>query len=304
MTVLFVIGLLFVGAAVVLMIRAAALPRLRMSAHLRQIETYGLSSAGAAETAGPAVGSSLNTFAERVGRYAAVRFALLRPLPRSELVSAGLYTLSPEVFHGYRVLAAALLPATVIAAAVLTGRGGALTIFLAVVLAAGSWVLFGAYVRRRREARLNDIDRELPELIDVLTATIEAGLGFAGSLQLIADRFEGPLGSELRLTLQEQSMGLSTGQALSNMLERCDSPAMRSFVRAIIHGETLGVSIGMMMRNLAVEMRKRRRQGAHERVQKAPVKMLFPLVFLIFPSLLIVVLYPAIYEIGKALSGG
>ena len=99
-------------------------------------------------------------------------------------------------------------------------------------------------------------------------------------------------------------MGLSTNQALSSMLERCDSPAMRSFVRAIIQGETLGVSIGAMMRNLALEMRKRRRQGAHERVQRAPVKMLFPLVLLIFPSLLIVLLYPAAHDIGKAFAGG
>jgi tight adherence protein C len=303
---LFVIGLLFLCAAVVLILRAVALPRLRMNTHLRQIEAYGLNGAVEDDTAGPArpLRSSLNAFAERAGRYAATRLPVLTPLPQRELVSAGLYTLSPEVFHGYRVLATVALPALVFAGAILTGGGSALTTVLALLLGACSWVAFGAYVRRRGEARLNQIDRELPELIDLLTATIEAGLGFAGSLQLVADRFKGPLGSELRLTLQEQSMGLSTSQALSGMLERCDSPAMRSFVRAIIQGETLGVSIGTMMRNLAIEMRKRRRQGAHERVQKAPVKMLFPLVFLIFPALLIVLLYPAIHSIGNALSGG
>jgi tight adherence protein C len=188
--------------------------------------------------------------------------------------------------------------------AITTGGSGGLTILLAILLAAGTWVFFGAYVRRKGEQRLKEIDRELPELIDVLTATIEAGLGFAGSLQLVAERFHGPLGTELRLTLQEQSMGLSTSQALTNMLGRCDSPAMRSFVRAVVQGETLGVSIGTMMRNLALEMRKRRRQGAHESVQKAPVKMLFPLIFLIFPPLLIVLLYPAVHEIAKAFSGG
>ena len=92
-------------------------------------------------------------------------------------------------------------------------------------------------------------------------------------------------------------MGLSTNQALSNILVRSDTPAMRSFVRAVIQGETLGVSIGAMMRNLAIEMRTRRRQGAQERVQRAPLKMLFPLIFLLFPAMLIVLLYPAIHEL-------
>jgi tight adherence protein C len=102
--------------------------------------------------------------------------------------------------------------------------------------------------------------------------------------------------------MQEQRMGLSTNQALGNILERSDTPAMRSFVRAVIQGETLGVSIGTMMRNLALEMRTRRRQEAQERVQKAPLKMLFPLIFLIFPALLIVLLYPAVHELLSGFS--
>ena len=92
-------------------------------------------------------------------------------------------------------------------------------------------------------------------------------------------------------------MGLSANEALANMLGRADTPAMRSFVRSILQGETLGVSIGKIMRDLAVEMRKRRRQVAEERVQKAPTKMLFPLVFLIFPAMFVVILGPAGIEI-------
>ena len=194
------------------------------------------------------------------------------------------------------------LPALLALEVISTGRSMGLAILLALLAAAACWVLFGAFVRHRSEIRLSALDHQLPELIDVLTATIEAGLGFAGSLQLVAGRFKGPLGNELRLALQEQSMGLSTNQALSNVLERSDTPAMRSFVRAVLQGETLGVSIGTMMRNLAVEMRTRRRQAAHERVQKAPVKMLFPLVFLIFPAMLIVLLYPAAHELLRGFS--
>jgi tight adherence protein C len=159
-------------------------------------------------------------------------------------------------------------------------------------------------IRRRGQRRLDRIDAALPELIDVLTATVEAGLSFASSLAMCADRFDGPLGQELRLTLREQSMGLSTNAALENMRERCDTQSVRAFVRAVSQGESLGVSIGAMMRNLASETRKRRRTVAQERIQKAPVKLLFPLIFLIFPSLMVVLLYPALHRILTVFSGG
>jgi tight adherence protein C len=151
---------------------------------------------------------------------------------------------------------------------------------------------------------MDQVDRRLPEMIDVLTATVEAGLGFAGSLQLVAGRFDGPLGEELRLTLHEQSMGLSSEQALANFVDRCDTPSVRAFARAVTQGESLGVSIGTMMRNLATETRKRRRQLVREQMMKAPVKMLFPLIFLIFPSLFLVLLFPAAYNLIHALGAG
>ncbi len=300
MTLVFVIGLLFIAAAVVLVVRAVALPRLRMATHLRQIDTYGFDGALPGDgplAAPPPLGATINAFAEGVGRATIASVGTLKPLPSRELASAGFYRISTEAFHGYRALAAVTLPALLALEVISSGKSVALAVVFAALAAAACWVLFGAVVRRRSEARLNEVDRELPELIDVLIATIEAGLGFAGSLQLVAGRFEGPLGNELRLTLQEQRMGLSTNQALGNILERSDTPAMRSFVRAVVQGETLGVSIGTMMRNLAQEMRTRRRQGAQERVQKAPLKMLFPLIFLIFPAMLIVLLYPAVHQL-------
>ena len=99
-------------------------------------------------------------------------------------------------------------------------------------------------------------------------------------------------------------MGLSTTEALSNMLERCETPSMRSFVRSILQGETLGVSIGQIMRNLSTEMRKRRRAAAEERAQKAPLKLLFPLVFLIFPAMFVVLLAPAVLSFIDSVGGG
>jgi tight adherence protein C len=122
-------------------------------------------------------------------------------------------------------------------------------------------------------------------------------MGFSGSMQVAAERFSGPLGDELRLTLQEQAMGLPTDKAMANLLARADTDGMRSFVRSIRQGETLGVSIGQIMRNLAHEMRARRRSLAEQRAQKAPIKILFPLVALIFPAIFVVLLAPAILSL-------
>ena len=281
MFLLFAAGIAFVVTGIVLVVRAIALPRLRMTTHLRQIETYGFKAEPLAEGAlgpPPPLGRPINALAESAGRTMIASVPALRPISS-------------------RVLASAAFPALLFFEVVGTGGNLGVGILLVALAAACCWVLFGSVVRHRSETRLRILDQELPELIDVLIATIEAGLGFAGSLQLVAGRFEGPLGNELKLSLQEQRMGLSTNQALSNILERSDTPAMRSFVRAVVQGETLGVSIGTMMRNLALEMRTRRRQAAQERVQKAPLKMLFPLIFLIFPSMFIVLLYPAVHDL-------
>jgi tight adherence protein C len=105
------------------------------------------------------------------------------------------------------------------------------------------------------------------------------------------------------LTLQEQSMGLAINEALSNMLLRVDTPSMRSFVRSILQGEQLGVSIGQILRNLAKEMRGRRRQAAQERAQKAPIKLLFPLILLIFPAIFVILLGPAAFAFLDAFGG-
>jgi tight adherence protein C len=125
-------------------------------------------------------------------------------------------------------------------------------------------------------------------------------MSFSGSLQLAAKQFTGPLSDELRLTLQEQTMGLAMGDALAHLLRRADTPGMRTFVRSVTQGERLGVSTGQIMRNLSVDMRRRRRKAAEERAQKAPIKLLFPLVFLIFPSIFIVLLLPAVFGIQAA----
>jgi len=301
---LFLMGLVLCGASVVLVARAVAMPRLRSSETLGRIDSYGFTSNQKEEAAhASAARAALDGLAVSVGGLAG-RFAGFREASlRRSLVAAGIYGLAPRKFLGYRILCALGAPAIWIWLASTAGYPALLAFSGTLIALLIGWTAPMSIVTRRARGRAEQIDYELPNLIDLLVVTVEAGLGFTGSLQLAAERFTGPLGDELRLTLQEQSMGLSTNEALRNLLNRCDTPLMRSFVRSVLQGETLGVSIGQIMRDLAVDMRKRRRQAAEERAQKAPIKLLFPLVFLIFPAMFVVLLGPAVSYFLDAFGG-
>jgi Flp pilus assembly protein TadB len=295
-TLLLIFGVGLVVATAMLLARAATLPRLRQMLHLRQIAHYGFHDQVGVDVGLAPAGSPgpLSASVEAIGRLISAALPSLPPLTSGELAAAGIYTRSPEYVHGARTLLALLLPALFI----LTGFSFSLTDVVLVVggFVAG-WELPAMAIRQRGRYRLDAIDRELPRLIDVMIATIEGGLGFAASLQMISERFKGPMGAELKLMQREQSLGITTEQALENLLTRADTPSVRAFARSLIHGQQLGVSIGPMLRNLATDIRRRRRQDAREKVQKAPLKMLFPLAILIFPPLLVVIMYPAAYSI-------
>jgi tight adherence protein C len=289
------IGLALLGLAGILFIRAASFSRVRAVGTLGQIGSYGYLTPGIPD--GPARTSILGALATKLGAIAAPRFGLEREARMRELLqSAGFYSLEPRRFLGYRVLIAVALPIFRIWLAIVGGSAGVFFYLTFPLIVLGGWYLPLRYVKMRARKRLKEIDAELPELIDLLVVTVEAGLGFVGALKLSAERLGGPLGEEIRLTLQEQAMGLSSSEALRNMQGRTDTPGMQSFVRSVLQGETLGVPTAEIMRSLAGEMRKRRRALAEEKAQKAPIKILFPLVFLIFPAMFIVILAPAVYD--------
>jgi tight adherence protein C len=214
-----------------------------------------------------------------------------------------MYQTTPRQIIGYSLLSALVFPALGIWLAVAAGASATMAILLAIFLAVIGWVAPGFIVQQRAEGRLYQIDRNMPELIDLLVVTVEAGLSLSAALQLAGERLKGPLGDELRIVLQEQRMGLTPAQALENMEGRCPTPAVESFARAMMQGQLLGVSVGAILRSLAIEMRKRRRAAAEQQAQKAPIKMLFPLVFMIFPALFVVILGPAVVSIFQALHG-
>jgi tight adherence protein C len=303
---LLVLGLVLTAISVAMIARLFVIGRPPPARAVERIEAYGFNaSAPGSEPRSRPLTGRLDALAASVGSFVATRVkGFHEEALRKELQAAGLYTMSARKFMGYRLLATIALPALWFWFASTTGAG-ALRFLVGLIFAlAFGWQGPMLLVRRRSRKRLDDIDAEMPELIDLLVTTVEAGTAFSGSLRLAATRFHGALGEELRLAIQEQEMGLSANEALLNMLARADTPAMRSFVRSILQGETLGVSIGKIMRDLAIEMRKRRRQLAEERVQKAPTKMIFPLVFLIFPGMFVVLLGPAALQILGTIGGG
>lgn len=297
------IGVLLAGAAVALTLRAAAMPRIAAVARVNEIKTYGFNGdegADAEDGRNSLVDKAAASIGQSVARHSN-RFKETEV--RQQLMTAGLYTTAPLTFLGYRVLGAVVTPAALLWLLSSAGSSGLFIVLGGVLGVATGWSLPMSIVRRRGDARLAQVEHDLPELIDLLVVTVEAGLGFNGSLNVAAKRFHGPLRDELSLTLQEQRLGLPTNDALTNLLNRCPTPSMRSFVRSVLQGETLGVSIGAILRNLAVDMRKRRRQAAEERAQRAPVKMLFPLIFLLLPALFVVLLFPALYTFLESFGG-
>lgn len=151
--------------------------------------------------------------------------------------------------------------------------------------------------------RTQQMARDLPDALDLLTISVESGMAFDSAVSQVARNTTGPLAEEFFRLLQEMQIGLSRSDAIRAMGERSDIPELRNFASSMVQAERLGIPVANVLRIQASEMRTKRSQRAEEMAQKVPVKILFPLIFCILPVLFIVILGPAVISIFSSLSG-
>ncbi len=178
--------------------------------------------------------------------------------------------------------------------AVFSSLGGLQRVLLTLLTAGIGFMVPDVLVARRGRLRQQKIELEMPDTMDQVTMSLEAGLGFEAALSRTAQVGKGPLADELNRTLREIQLGIPREQALRKLAERNNVPDLDSLVLAVVQSERYGLGLGQVLRVQSEELRERRRQRAEEQALKIPVKIIFPLVFCIFPAVFIVLLAPAI----------
>ena len=200
-------------------------------------------------------------------------------------------------FLAMRVITFALVPVWFLLSFVVFPLKGNAALGVFALLTLVSVIGPDAWLNRTMAERQFRIRVTLPDILDLLVISVEAGLGFEQALDRTVSAVPGPLSDEFNRMLGEVRAGATRADAMRALDARTDVPEVRSFVLAILQADTFGVSIGRVLRSQAEEMRIKRRQLAQEEAQKAPVKMLIPMVFCIFPALFVVIIGPAIINI-------
>jgi tight adherence protein C len=175
-------------------------------------------------------------------------------------------------------------------------------VLLTIPVALASLVLPIYLLRRRVKARRSAVWRGLPDACDLITLSVEAGLGLDSALRLVSQKLKGPLAEEVAQALREIQLGRPRKEALEAMAERVKVPALATFVQSLVQTEQLGTSLGMVLRGQGISIRVQRRQRAQELVRKAPVKMIFPLVFCTIPAFFIITIGPVAVKVATELS--
>jgi tight adherence protein C len=295
---LLAVSVILLAAAVYLVAEVATLPARQRETSVRRAASYGRLRVVSGETP---------RFRERVVAPLSARVArlVLRANPKTtvesvaaKLLVAGLaHRISPTSFLAAKGAAAAggLLVGILVGSA-----GGALAaLVLGAAFAAGGFLapdlLIGARARGRREA----VRAELPDTLDLLAVSVEAGLGFDAAIGKVVEHMDGALSEELSLVLGEMRVGESRQDALKKLAERVPVQEVAAFVRSIIQADQLGISLGRILRVQAADTRLRRQAAAEERAMKAPIKMLFPTVLFIFPAMFLVILGPALLNLKE-----
>lgn len=233
----------------------------------------------------------LNGIAQFVARFTPQRSL---EASRHNLELAGNpYNLTASQFWALRAAMAIVLGVLFLALMLVTHAELSRRILFPILAAAIGFFLPVLWLSSQIARRKNSIIKSLPDALDLLTVCVEAGLGFDAAMQKVTEKWNDDLALAFGRVLQEIRLGKMRREALRDMSDRMDVPDVTSFVAAIIQADQLGVSIAKVLRIQSDQMRVRRRQRAEEKAHQAPIKMLFPMVLLIFPSLYIVLLGPA-----------
>jgi tight adherence protein C len=299
MTLLLVLAVFCLAGAVFLLGEIVTLPARQRSLSVRRAATYGkmelpsgTPDEGLRERVVTPVGDWLAKWALRLNPRSSTDSVSRR------LMASGLgLKLSPNGFLALKGLFALI---GVFAGSMLGSSRGAAGLVLGALMAGTVGFLGPDYVLTlKARGRKEKIRAELPDALDLLAVSVEAGLGFDASLAKLNEHMDGPLAQEFGLTLSEMRIGESRAEALKRMSERVDAPELSAFTRAIIQADQLGTTLGRILRVQAADARLRRQAAAEERAMKAPIKMLFPTVLFIFPAMFLVILGPAILNVQK-----
>ena len=300
---LLILGLMLLGGAVFLVGEVATLPARQRHSSVRRAATYGRFRLPG--------GPPQLRFRERVLMPASSSIAqlVLKLNPRvtvdsvrMKLLSAGLANkIQPNAFLALKGAAAGggLLFGFLIG----VGSSPTTALLFAAVFGLGGFFGPDFVVSARARSRKEKVRAELPDALDLLAVSVEAGMGFDGVIAKLTEHMDGALSEEFALTLGEMRIGESRSDALKKMAERIDTPELSAFVRAIVQADQLGISLGRILRVQAADTRLRRQAAAEERAMKAPIKMLFPTVMFIFPAMFLVILGPALLGLSKLFGG-
>jgi len=287
---MFLLAVLLIAGSGFFLLRAATSRRLQVESTLGRIPGYGYHD--------DVRSNDPRAWLRRIGTIAPGGRGAGAEALRRKLAAAGWSRLlTPEELAGLKVA----LPLGVYGITLLLALLGLVPLVIGAVgglaLAAVAYVGLPIAIDLRVRGRRDKIVAALPTVLDLLTLSVEAGMGFDAGLQRVVKRLRGPLIDELSLMMRDSQLGATRSEALNNLAARVDAPEMTSFVRALTQSDRLGVPLAQMLRTQADDLRHKLRNEAEEHAMKAPVKMLFPTVLLIFPAVFIVVLGPAVIQL-------
>ncbi len=228
----------------------------------------------------------------------------MTPEVRRQKMQAALRAAGHDVDLGAWLARKALLAVVLGAVGALLLHGSGYWPVVAGVAAFLGWRWPDGNLERAGKQRRKIIGKALPDVLDLLCVSVEAGLGFDGAMQKVAEKFPGPVAAEFGGYLRDVRLGQGRDQALRAMAQRCGVPELQTTVAVVIQAERLGASLARVLRVQSDELRVRRRQAAQERALQIPVKLIFPLVLFIFPAIFVVLLGPAALHVMTLFTGG